>query len=48
MVDGVPLSGIVVGAKALAMYGGVVTVSVALAVRPVPPLVALTVPVVFV
>lgn len=47
-VDGVPVSGIVVGLNALAMDGGVVTVSVAVFdVAPVPPFVELTVPVVF-
>jgi len=42
----VPLSGMVVGLKDFVIVGGAVTVNVAVAVVPVPPFAALTVPVV--
>jgi len=46
--DVVPFSGIVAAPNALAIEGGEATVRLALAVLPVPPLVEVTAPVVFV
>ena len=44
----VPFNGMLAAPKALAMDGGEATVKFAVAVLPVPPLVELTAPVVFV
>ena len=46
--DVVPFEGIVAAPKTFAIVGGLATVRLAVAVLPVPPLVELTVPVVFV